>query len=82
MRSTATVAAALALVGAAAFVPALNSEGPPPGHTGGFYEPTCIACHEGNDINAFGGRVSIEGLPSEYERGGHYLDVWRATREF
>ena len=74
MRSTAAaLAAALALVGAAAAVPALNTEGPPPGHTGGFYEPTCVACHEGNDVNAFGGRVSIEGLPHEYERGESYL---------
>ena len=67
------LAAALASVGAAASVPALHTEGPPPGHTGGFGEPTCILCHVGNDPNAFGGKVSIQGLPEEYERAGRYV---------
>jgi len=66
------MAATLALAGVAA-VSAFNPEGPPPGHTGGFGEPTCVTCHQGSDLNAFGGRVTIEGLPNEYVQGERYL---------
>lgn len=61
------LAAVLTLVGAAAAVPASNIDGPPPGHTGGFGEPTCLLCHVGADLNGYGGRVSIEGLPERYQ---------------
>jgi hypothetical protein len=67
------LAAALASAGAAVAVPTLNPAGPPVAHTGGFGEPTCVICHEGNALNAFGGRVSIEGLPGAYQRGETYL---------
>ena len=43
-----------------------NPEKPPPGHTAGFGEPSCISCHLGNDVNAFGGSVTIEGLPDRF----------------
>ncbi len=66
------MAATLALTGVAA-ISAFNPEGPPLGHTGGFGEPTCITCHEGSDLNAFGGRLTIEGLPNEYVQGERYL---------
>ena len=46
--------------------------GPPPGHTGGFGEPTCQVCHEGDALNAFGGRVRVEGLPPAWEPGRAY----------
>lgn len=73
MGITSTVmATTLALTGVAA-ISAFNPEGPPPGHTGGFGEPTCITCHQGSDLNAFGGRVTIEGLPNEYVQGERYL---------
>ena len=67
-----TMVAALLLTGVAA-IPAFNPEVPPPGHTGGFGEPTCVICHQGSDLNAFGGGVTIEGLPSEYVQGARYL---------
>jgi hypothetical protein len=46
--------------------------GPPPGHTGGFGEPTCRICHEGDDLNAFGGRVRLVGLPDAWVPGETY----------
>ena len=49
-----------------------NPEKPPPGHTGGFGEPSCISCHLGNDVNAFGGSVTIKGIPDRFIRGKHY----------
>jgi hypothetical protein len=66
-------AAALAIVGAAAAVPATNVDGPPPGHTGGFGEPTCLLCHVGAELNGYGGRVWVRGLPDRYEPGESYL---------
>lgn len=47
-------------------------DGPPPGHTGGFDEPTCQACHEGADINLEGGAIGVEGLPTRYIPGARY----------
>lgn len=68
------LAAVLVVTGAAAVVPALPAaKGPPPGHTGGFGEPSCVVCHTGNDVNAYDGRVTVEGLPSAYEPGSEYL---------
>ena len=66
-------AAALTLVGAAVAVPSFHASGPPVGHTGGFGEPTCLECHIGSDLNAFGGGVSVLGLPDAYGRGQRYL---------
>ena len=50
----------------------LHAEAPPLGHTGGFGEPTCVICHIGDDENAYGGSVSILGLPEAYEPGAKY----------
>jgi hypothetical protein len=46
---------------------------PPLGYTGGFGEPTCLQCHIGNEANAFGGSVRIEGAPERFVRGDTYL---------
>ena len=45
---------------------------PPPAHTGGFGEPTCAACHDGNPINADGGALHLEGIPQSYTPGRSY----------
>lgn len=67
-------AAALALAGAAAAFPARRTtEGPPAGFTGGFGEPSCVACHTGSDVNSFGGRASLRGLPAAYAPGEEYV---------
>jgi hypothetical protein len=46
---------------------------PPAGFTGGFGEPTCTHCHIGNEVNAFGGSVRLEGLPGGYVAGEEYV---------
>ena len=70
-RTLGTTVAALALAGAAA-VPR-SAETPPAGFTGGFGEPDCTHCHLGNDVNAFGGSVTVEGLPARYDPGREYV---------
>lgn len=47
-------------------------DGPPPGHTGGFGEPTCARCHFDGEMNAPGGTLSIQGLPGAYRPGARY----------
>lgn len=54
-------------MGAASF-----KEGPPPGHTGGFGEPTCRQCHSDAGLNEPGGDLSITGAPITYEAGRTY----------
>lgn len=49
------------------------AEAPPPGSTGGFGERTCLECHLGNAVNAFGGRVGLDGLTQRYVPGGAYV---------
>lgn len=48
-------------------------DGPPPAHTGGFGEPTCQACHTGNDVNATGGELRVSGVPDGYRPGDTYV---------
>jgi hypothetical protein len=52
---------------------ALYEHRPPPGHTGGFGEPTCADCHFDNPVNADGGVLRIEGLPETYSPGERYV---------
>lgn len=74
MRSLfAFLAAGVAVSTIGSTAPASHATGPPPGHTGGFGEPTCQACHEGEPLNAYGGSVTILGLPEAYEPGLSYL---------
>ena len=47
-------------------------EGPPPGHTGGFGEPTCRQCHSDGGLNEPGGDLSIAAAPTTYEPGRTY----------
>ena len=44
-------------------------EGPPPGHTGGFGEPTCAICHFGAPLNEPGATLEIAGLEGGYRPG-------------
>lgn len=66
-----TVVAAVATTAAAPAI--FHATSPPAGVTGGFGEPSCVVCHIGNDVNAFGGRVEIVGLPSAYDAGREYV---------
>lgn len=46
--------------------------GAPPGHTGGFGEPDCTACHSDNDRNDAAGGLTVTGLPERYVPGESY----------
>ena len=46
--------------------------GPPPGHTGGFGEPTCIECHIGSDLNKPGSTLEVVGIGGSYRPGELY----------
>jgi hypothetical protein len=48
------------------------AEGPFPGFTGGFKEPTCQQCHLGHDLNEPGGTLTLTGVPPQYEPGQAY----------
>ncbi len=45
---------------------------PPIGHTGGFGEPTCQACHTDAALNHPDAELAIEGVPAQYTPGGVY----------
>ena len=52
------------------------SNGPAPGHTGGFDEPTCHTCHFDNSPDDRSGSLALAGLPDLYTPGAPYqLDV-------
>lgn len=48
------------------------ADGAPPGHTGGFGEPTCQRCHFDAEA-AEEGRLELSGLPETWETGREYL---------
>lgn len=48
---------------------AAHIEGAPPGHTGGFGEPTCATCHSGAPLNEPGGTLDVIGLEGGYRPG-------------
>jgi hypothetical protein len=52
--------------------PASYVEGPPPGHTGGFGEPTCRACHFEGALDDPAGALELSGLPERPEPGATY----------
>ena len=45
---------------------------PPLGHTGGFGEPTCQACHTDAPLNHPDAMLAAEGLPDRYASGALY----------
>ncbi|WP_420461695.1 choice-of-anchor V domain-containing protein [Candidatus Palauibacter sp.] len=49
--------------------PSTHIEGPPPGHTGGFGEPTCATCHIGAPLNEPGSTLELLGLEDGYRPG-------------
>ncbi len=53
----------------AAAHPPTHIEGPPPGHTGGFGEPTCATCHFGAPLNQPGATLEVAGLEGGYRPG-------------
>ena len=64
------------------FVPVLFAgvqrfpDAPPPAHTGGFGEPTCLLCHFDGELNPPGGRLSLMGLEEDFVPGKrHQLNV-------
>ena len=59
--------------------PNCGYDGPPIAHTGGFGEPTCRVCHQGQPLNAAGGTLRVEGLPGRYEAGRTYELVKAAS---
>ena len=70
--------AGLVLTGAVAAAPGraaddagapLHVTGPPPGHTGGFGEPTCRECHLGSELNAPGSTLEVLGIDGGYVPG-------------
>ena len=60
------------MAGASLAAVPLSRRGPPPGHTGGFGEPTCRACHSDAGLNEPGGDLTIVGTPAAYEAGRTY----------
>jgi hypothetical protein len=56
------------------------ADGAPPGYSGGFKEDTCHACHFHAELNASGGRVTIEGVPPTVAAGERYTLTVTLTR--
>jgi hypothetical protein len=73
--TAAVLAATLRLATSAAY-----AEGAPPGFSGGFKEDSCHACHFHEQLNAGGGRVVVEGVPTNFEAGRRYLLTVTLTR--
>lgn len=70
---TAGGAAAAALLFAAAPPAARGiADGPLPGFTGGFGEPTCRACHFDAPEEPEAGELVVEGVPAAYRPGAEY----------
>jgi hypothetical protein len=74
-RATGTPSLRCALVAAPLFMILTlrpMADGPPPGRTGGFGEPTCRECHADNPLNDAGGRLTLSGLERSYRPGATY----------
>jgi hypothetical protein len=54
-------------------------DGPPPAHTGGFGEPTCAACHQGERVDPPGGALELV-VPATFEPGGEHVVEVRLER--
>jgi hypothetical protein len=69
--------AAVAVIAASACALAASrltaySSGPPPGHTAGFGEPACTACHYDYVLNEPGATIRLDSLPRHYTAGQKY----------
>jgi len=69
MRILVPVVAIVAMVPIAAFA---FKEGPYPNVTGGFGEQSCHLCHLDNPVNAPGGALTLDGVPTLYAAGQTY----------
>ena len=49
-----------------------SSQGPRPGHTGAFGEPSCRSCHYDYELNEPGATIRLNSLPSIYEPERRY----------
>ncbi|MDW7710031.1 MAG: choice-of-anchor V domain-containing protein [Deferrisomatales bacterium] len=69
LEAVGAVVASLLLSGgfAAAYV-----DGPPPGYSGGFGEPTCHVCHFDQVLDDSAGRLEVQGFPEAFEPGARY----------
>lgn len=56
-------------------------EGPYPNVTGGFGEQSCHLCHVDNPVNASGGAVALEGVPTTFVAGKTYPITVTISRE-
>jgi hypothetical protein len=56
-------------------------EGPYPNVTGGFGEQSCHLCHLDNPVNAPGGAVTLDGVPSIYTPGQTYAVTVTISRD-
>jgi len=74
-RGRGRVALAIVALAAAPAVGAAFVEGPLPGMTGGFGEPTCRQCHFDHPLNAAPGSVALSGVPEHYTPGRTYALV-------
>ncbi len=52
---------------------AARSDGPEPGFTGGFGEPTCTSCHFDSPAEPAAGGLVLSGVPERYEPSGEYV---------
>ncbi len=68
----AAVISVVAVAVSAAFALPGYPDMPPLGHTGGFGEPTCTACHFEGEPNDPAGSLEITGVPAEYTPGATY----------
>jgi hypothetical protein len=55
------------------------ADGPPPGYTGGFGEPTCGICHMDADVVPDAAELALHGVPDQYEPGRTYRLVVSAS---
>ena len=74
------IPAALILIGLPLAASAFK-EGPYPNVTGGFGEQSCHLCHLDNAINAPGGSLKLDGIPSAFTAGQTYPITVTISRE-